>query len=289
MAFVGMDSWEVQYFKHIDAGGVTVPCADIYSYDAFSEYNWVYNKLALMNYQNIRAAPHGVIPETFPIFSKPIYNLWGMSMGAKRLDDWKEEYYIPGHFWCEFLEGEQLSVDLAVDKGKIKWKAVARATKDKKGSFTRFDITSDIPDKQFNTINKIVEDVFIEYSGILNFEMIGNSVIEIHTRMSPQFVDLYGEGWLESVVKLYKGEGWNDVPLNDGYSCVLRVAEAKRYSIADGYKEHIKGLVSSVQICFKPGEIEIGNDENSYRLAVINGHDLKKCEKAIKIIKPLFV
>ncbi len=41
------------------------------------------------------------------------------------------------------------------------------------------------------------------YTGILNIETIGGRMIEVHLRMSDQWPDLYGAGWVEAVVRLY--------------------------------------------------------------------------------------
>ena len=41
------------------------------------------------------------------------------------------------------------------------------------------------------------------FTGILNFETIGGRIIEVHLRMSDQWPDLYGAGWVDAVVRLY--------------------------------------------------------------------------------------
>src|SRR2546427_9598772 len=46
------------------------------------------------------------------------------------------------------------------------------------------------------------------YSGFVNLETIGGTIIEAHLRFADQWVDLYGAGWVESVVELYAHGRW---------------------------------------------------------------------------------
>jgi hypothetical protein len=39
------------------------------------------------------------------------------------------------------------------------------------------------------------------YTGILNTETIGGRMIEVHLRMSDQWPDLYGAGWVDALVR----------------------------------------------------------------------------------------
>ena len=47
------------------------------------EHRWIYDKLAVALSQGLDAAPHGVMPPRFPVFSKPIMNLRGMGSGSQ--------------------------------------------------------------------------------------------------------------------------------------------------------------------------------------------------------------
>jgi hypothetical protein len=42
------------------------------------------------------------------------------------------------------------------------------------------------------------------YTGMLNVETIGGTIIEAHLRFADQWPDLYGAGWVEAVVGLYE-------------------------------------------------------------------------------------
>jgi hypothetical protein len=51
----------------------------------YPRHRWVYDKVAVALSQGLEAAPHGVEPKRFPVFSKPITNLKGMGVGSRVL------------------------------------------------------------------------------------------------------------------------------------------------------------------------------------------------------------
>ena len=56
--------------------------------------------------QGLDAAPHGVEPKGFPVFSKPITNLKGMGVGSRVLRSAADyvTHYAPGHMWMTLLD-----------------------------------------------------------------------------------------------------------------------------------------------------------------------------------------
>ena len=61
------------------------------------------------------------------------------------------------------------------------------------------------------------------YSGIINLETIGGRIIEAHLRFADQWPDLYGEGWVEALVRLYarRRMAVRRYSARTGYSVVL--------------------------------------------------------------------
>ena len=51
----------------------------------YPEYNIVYNKLEIAQFQNLNCNPFPCYPDSFPIVSKPIVNLYGMGLNSKKL------------------------------------------------------------------------------------------------------------------------------------------------------------------------------------------------------------
>jgi len=265
-----------------------IPTQDVNAYPIYPEYQWMYNKLELCRAQGIPAQPHGVVPESFPVFSKPITNLEGMSIGARVLHYWHDNLYQPGHFWMPILKGEQLSTDLAICKGQIHWVCSFKPSFKKKS----FDRWSQVPTPFFvkDVFRRWVTKYLSNYRGIINCETIGETIIECHLRMSTQFIDLYGEGWVTKVAELYDRGLWRPHKTPPGgHSVILRTTVPGIYSIDPEIIDVCKKYVSSVQICFKE-DLDVkhqpaDNDDHTYRLAVINGFDLDTCLRAREVIK----
>ncbi len=93
------------------------------SWTWYPAYRWIYDKLAVALSQGLDAAPHGVMPPSFPVFSKPITNLRGMGTGSQVIAseaDYKAAL-TAGHFWCTLLTGAHVSSDVALVNGEPRW------------------------------------------------------------------------------------------------------------------------------------------------------------------------
>jgi hypothetical protein len=116
---------------------------------------------------------------------------------------------------------------------------------------------------------------------MVNIETIGGRMIEVHLRLSDQWPDLYGAGWVEALVRLYAEGAWafDDRDRRDGYSVVLFAPHGPRYRHPPPtLVAQVRQLadVSSVQITFHedkdPGEHAM--PPGGFRLAVVNARSL---------------
>jgi hypothetical protein len=283
MPIIEHDPWREQYFACIACpGDIVIPTDDADAYDLFSKYRWVYNKLLIAESQNIRCAPHGLVPPGFPVFSKPIYNMRGMGTGScviRSLDQWNR-LQAPGHMWMEILSGEHVSTDVAVIDGKPHWWRHSTGEPLKGGMFDYWTVHAEARPTIESYCGEWLGHNLPGYTGMANFETIGGRIIECHLRFTDQWPDLYGAGWIEAVVALYSNGVWRYKDEDRvGYSVVLFGAHGIHYAID---RNAIPALmaeypeVASVQITFrddKPPEAH-AMPPGGFRLAIINCWDL---------------
>ena len=82
------DPWRVQFFEHAACpDDVIIPTKDWEAWPLYPNHRWIYDKLAVALSQGLDAAPHGVIPPHFPVFSKPMMNLRSMGAGSLPIPD----------------------------------------------------------------------------------------------------------------------------------------------------------------------------------------------------------
>jgi hypothetical protein len=290
------DPWRLQYFV-----GVTTT-ADIATEDAdawqwYPQHRWVYDKLKVALSQNLEAGPHGTPPPRFPVFSKPITNLKGMGVGSRVLRSQAdyEQNYTPGHFWMKLLDGRHVSSDLAVVGGVPRWWRHVTGKPAGGGTFDYWTVHAE-PDAEIEArCGFWVREHLAGYTGMLNLETIGGTIIEAHLRFADQWPDLYGAGWVEAVVRLYETGIWDfaDVDRCGGYSVVLFGPNGRHYrhprlALIDEIKR--SPGVTSVQITFHedlPPERH-SMPPGGFRLAVINGFDLAAALAARERLRAAF-
>lgn len=288
MPFIQPDPWELQYFRTVECPeDLIIPVDETTAWRIYPHYNWLANKMEICKLQGIKHAPHGIYPPYYPMFSKPIYNLYGMSMGIRHLKDRDDvdRHYTPGHFWMELLEGPQISIDVVVIKGKPQWSVETKAHPLGDGRFDYWEVRKKNTNLE-NIYNLFCFTYFIDYTGIVNLEMIGDKIIEVHPRMSPQFIDLYGSGWLDAVVSLYKDGNWNYNQQTKGYSIPIFTQDMVMPKIDYPFIEELRNRkgISSIQVCQGPfGKVNGAiNPPGGNRVAVINATNLKAGLKARK-------
>jgi len=293
------DPWRLQYFAHVDcAGDVMIPTEDADAWVWYPRHRWVYDKVAVALSQGIAAAPHGVEPPSYPVFSKPISNLKGMGVGSRLLRSAAEyaAHYAPGHMWMSWLHGRHVSSDVAVVDGRPVWWRHATGKPDRDGTFDYWVIHA-APSEEIETrCGAWIAANLPGYTGLLNLETIGGSIIEAHLRFADQWPDLYGAGWVEAVVRLYRDGRWEfpDHDRRDGFSVVLFGPHGPRYrhpppALAEAVRA--APSVSSVQITFhedrEPDRHAM--PPGGFRLAIVNCHDLASGLAARERLRAYFV
>ena len=248
--------------------------------------------------QGLDAGPHGTAPPRFPVFSKPITNLKGMGIGSRVLASQADyvRHSMPGHFWTTLLEGRHVSSDLAVVDGTPRWWRHVTGKPAGGRTFDYWTIHAE-PDPDIEGRSGAwVEQHLAGYTGMLNLETIGGTIIEVHLRFADQWPDLYGAGWVDAIVRLYEAGVWQfaDADRRDGYSVVLFGPNGMRYRHPPpALLEAVKQTpgVSSVQITFHeelPPQLH-AMPPGGFRLAVINSFDLAAALAARERLKQHFL
>ena len=290
MPVLERDPWRLQYFEHVPCPAhVAIPTDDPDCWALFPRHRWIYDKLKVAETQGLDAGPHGVVPESFPVFSKPIINLKGMGLGSRAIHSAEEmeHGYRPGHMWMPLLTGDHVSTDCAVEDGRVAWVRHATGLPWDEGMFRYWTVHGDgFPDIESHLASWVAAHM-TGYSGMMNFETIGGRIIEAHLRFADQWCDLYGDGWAESLVRLYAEGRWvfDDTERRDGFSMPLfaRHGASFRHPPA-ALQADVRAMpgVKSLQVTFhegKPPE-DHAMPPGGFRLAVINATSLEAARAA---------
>lgn len=147
-----------------------------------------FNKLWVSEKFGYSCGPAGIeVPKSGTYVVRPIYNLYGMGASAsfQYLTKEDKDSLTPGHFWCEMFEGDHLSVELKWDK--THWSP---------HSIFQGHHANDRELFRFSKWSKVERDVIIPTllnklwdCGSINVEMIGDKIIEVHLRGSPDPIE----------------------------------------------------------------------------------------------------
>lgn len=278
-----IDPWRTQYFASAQCpADVFIPTEDSDAWTWNPHHRWVYDKLAIALSQNLAAAPHGVAPQNYPVFSKPIYNLKGMGVGSRPLHSPQDyvEAYQAGHFWATLLEGEHISSDVALVDGAPQWWRHATGIASGAGTFDYWAIQAETAPDVEGWCGAWCRQNLKGYTGLANLETIGGRIIEVHLRFADQWPDLYGPGWVEAAIHLYAEHQWrfDDGARRTGYSVVLFIPHGVHYRHPPlDLQQNIIAMagISSLQITFHedmaPGKHAM--PPGGFRVAIINCWD----------------
>jgi len=274
----------MQYFDNVPCpDDVYIPTEDGDAWAWYPQYKWIYNKLLVAESQGLSAGPHGLDPPSFPVFSKPIYNMRGMGAESRIFRTLKEYKHLqrPGHMWMPLLDGEHVSTDTAVVAGEPKWWRHVTAVPLDRGMFDCWTVLAGSRPEIEDYCGAWTSKNLAGYTGMVNFETIGARIIETHLRFSDQWPDLYGRGWTGALVRLYAEGVWefDDSDRREGYSVVLFGAHGIQYHHPP--LELVKELrrtagVSSIQITFHEDRPPSAHSmpPGGFRLAIVNCTDL---------------
>lgn len=284
MPILERDPWRFQFFETAACpDDVSIPTDDPDCWLLYPNHRWIYDKLRVAESQSLRCGPHGVTPTAYPVFSKPTINLKGMGVGSRTLmaaGDY-EAAYQPGHMWMPLLAGDHVSTDCAVVDGRVAWSRHATGVPWNDGMFKYWTIHAESRPELDGYLARWVSRHMGGYTGMMNFETIGGTIIEAHLRFADQWCDLYGAGWVDALVALYRDGRWHfaDDRRIDGFSVPLFARHGNRFrhpsEKTQGTVRSMRG-VTSLQITFHEAKT-LGDHPmppGGFRLAIVNSTDL---------------
>jgi hypothetical protein len=293
------DPWRLQYFERAACpGDVNIPTEDGDAWLWYPDHRWVYDKIAVALSQGLAAAPHGVPPPAYPVFSKPIINLKGMGIASRivHTESDYEQNLTPGHMWMTLLQGRHVSTDIAVVDGEPHWWRHVTGEPSGEGTFDYWTVHGAPEAEIEDYCGAWIRAQLAGYTGILNTETIGGRMIEVHLRMSDQWPDLYGAGWVDALVELYAQRRWvfSDHDRRDGFSVVLFGPHGPRYRHPPAALiAQVRGMpgISSVQITFHEDKepAQHAMPPGGFRLAVVNAWSLQAGVAGREILRRHFV
>ena len=285
MPILERDPWRVQYFdKVLCPEDVFIPTDDADCWTLFPNHRWVYDKLRVAETQGLCCGPHGLMPPTYPVFSKPMINLKGMGFGSLAIHCQveMERHYQPGHMWMPLLVGEHISTDCAVVDGTVCWLRHALGLSGTGGMFRHWIIAASPQAEIEKDLRTWVGTYMRGYTGMMNFETIGKKIIEAHLRFADQWCDLYGSGWVEALIGLYANKRWNfdEGERRDGFSIPLFAHHGFQFRYPPAATQaavRSMAQVSSLQITFDAAREAADHPmpPGGFRLAVINATGLE--------------
>ena len=291
--------WRHQFFDAVDCpADLFIPTDDPEAWEWNPAHRWVFDKLQVALSQGLAAGPHGTQPPRFPVFSKPIMNFRGLGAGSRILrsaEDY-DRHHSPGHLWMTLLEGRHVSTDVAVVDGEPRWWRHVTGVAVGEGMFDYWTVHAAADPELEAACGGWIRMQLRGYTGMLNLETIGGRIIEAHLRLSDQWPDLYGAGWIDAFVTLYRDRQWRfaDGDRRDGFSLVLCGPNGRRYRHPQpALVQEVAGMpgISSVQITFhedRPPERH-SMPPGGFRVAVINAFDLDQGKAAREVLRRHFL
>mgnify|MGYP000859813386 CR=1 FL=1 len=144
---------------------------------------WIFDKLILSKHLGYNCGPTGTsVPVPGHYIVRPCVNAFGLGLGAsKQFIDKSTDHLPPGHFWCEWFDGDHVSIDYDYGVQRL----AVQGFKDN-DTFTQWDRWVKLSPPPKLSLPKFLQPLQKKYQ-YTNAEFIGDKLIEIHLRNNPDF------------------------------------------------------------------------------------------------------
>jgi hypothetical protein len=279
MPFIGYNPKVLKCYEELEDPIVDIPTTDASAWLYYKNENWIYNKLNIALSQNIDCGPIGVTPTKYPIIIKPIYNMFGGGIDARKINNSKEleTYRHPGCLWMKWLEGIHLSHDIIVLNGNPIWSITFKGYPIGKGMFDYWEVITP-PKLTILYIYDWIKKHLKNYTGCVCLETIGQepvNIIEAHLRMGD--IDRLGNySLISNIISLYQDKIWKfKEEINEFYLFAIWGENKVQYTITEDIVHNICNNLTSYQI--DDPKLYYQNPIGGVRLALLNDHNKNKC------------
>jgi len=142
---------------------------------------WIFDKLILSRHLGYMCGPVGTpVKHSGYYLVRPCVNALGLGLGAQKhyIKD-TTHHLTPGHFWCEFFEGDHISIDYMNGEPVLSVQGHKNSN-----TFTRWDRWTRV-DVQI-PLPSCLDYIVHKYPKI-NAEFIGGKLIEVHLTHNSDF------------------------------------------------------------------------------------------------------
>ena len=170
------------------------------SWQAYPALRWVYNKLELSQKLGYNCGPDTVpVPSTGKYVERPIMNLSNMGVSAKIVELEKGDTIMtPGHFWCEYFEGDLVSVDYTFRKGELYPQQAMKGIHHSRSlsAFNKWEKVEPFPEYD---LPSWVDG--LSSAKHINLDFKGGKIIEVHLRHNIEYPK-----WAVEVIPIWEHE-----------------------------------------------------------------------------------
>lgn len=193
---------------------------DFQAWQSYPHMRLWFNKLYLAERLGYDCGPGGIPPKKSNFYCvRPIYNLDGMGVGARKqwIDAEDRGGVEPGYFWCEWFDGEQYSASYkSSDWFSYDQISCYKADRDVDRLFRFKRWTRS--ERSFAIPVTIEEEIMMSGVEVVNIEMIGDKLIEIHFRDTPdpdynELIPVWSDE--KEVIDIYGKMGYNFIEAPD--------------------------------------------------------------------------
>ena len=164
---------------------------DFECWEEYPQHRWVFNKLDVAMKLGYQCGPACVpVQQNGNYIVRPIYNLYGMSVSAEqkylRVEDAHQmhnhKHIPPGHFWCEWFDGDHYSIDYAWHNNVLEPTTTTVGTKE---------------GLKFTQWTKIANEhkQLPEWFDIVHDDPVGTKMIPHWQDSDPDFINMLKERW----------------------------------------------------------------------------------------------